>query len=332
MQPPSDQARAIAHATSSLAPTSSPTPTTGSTLTLVRGAARSTPAYAEPSSPLLAPRHALAPSPVDPYGPIEKRPLFAPDRMRSKAFSVRLHDHDYPQGWREVGIVSEDYLLVPNSQVRDLALDIIEAAGGEWTTTREFFDAKRYAFALSLQNEHLVNVQVGDALGLGLLFENSYDGSRRLSASLFVNRLVCSNGMMAPSVFKRVSFKHTDAARDWEQAIATSLQMIETAGPALGRFAQAMQVLSNLYLTTSELSVVRSRMLPDLGVTHWGKVVDRWLLHEERTAWGLLNAATQVLWHNPKPTLSDLGHNEYVVKGMLAYARRASGTEVGGGA
>ncbi len=274
------------------------------------------------TSPIASPLRripTLAPSPEDPYRRIEKRTLHAPDGMKSKGFTVRLEDDRFPSGYREVGVVSQDYLLVENAAVRDLALEIADRSGGAWQLTKEFFDGKRFVYALALRDHSLIDVRLGDPVGLGLMFENSYDGSRRLSASLYVNRLVCTNGMLAPSIFRRVAFRHTDAAKDWDVGIASALRMIDTAGPLLNRFAGAMSKLAALDVTTDELARIREHALPQLPVSLFGKVVDRFLAHEEPTAWGLMNAATQVLWHNPKPTLADMGHNEYVVRALASY-------------
>lgn len=278
-----------------------------------------------PGGPLAAPpRAGTAPivltGGVDPYAPIEKRSLFAADAMRSRAFTVRLEDAAQTSGWREVGVVSADYLLVPNREVVSMAADVVSASGLPFQEERVHFDGKRFAYALAAKAHPLVDVAVGDHVGLGLLFENSYDGSKKLSASLFAYRLACANGMLVPSLFRRVTFKHSRSNEGWGEDVQRALAMLASAPAGLERFATAGRALSTMRVTASRLREVRERVVPRLPVTVWGRVVDRFLLHEDLDGWGLMNAATNVLWHDEKATAATLSWNEYVSTGLVEYA------------
>ena len=48
----------------------------------------------------------------------------------------------------------------------------------------------------------------------------------------------------------------------------------------------------------------------------------RYAEHEEPTLYGLLNAGTQVFWHNPKQTAADWAHNDAFVTGLVEYANK----------
>ncbi|HMB93583.1 MAG TPA: DUF932 domain-containing protein, partial [Rhodothermales bacterium] len=163
-------------------------------------------------------------------------------------------------------------------------------------------------------------VKVGDVVSLGMLFENSYDGSRKLGFSLFINRLACSNGMLAPQYFSRMRFKHDSAAIGWEDEVDRALSVLGHADASLDRFAQAARALDDMRLGSQELSHIRGEVLPRLPTTLWGKMMDQYLLNEELTGWGLLNAGTNVCWHNEKGTISDFGHNEYLTSGLVEHA------------
>lgn len=63
---------------------------------------------------------------------------------------------------------------------------------------------------------------VVDVVGLGIMFENSYDRIRKLGASLYVHRLACVNGMLIPQHFARVRFKHELASAHWGDDVAPS--------------------------------------------------------------------------------------------------------------
>lgn len=256
----------------------------------------------------------------DPYAPIEKRSLWTTDSMRSRGFSVRAADPTQASGWRECGVVSADYLVIPNADARDLALEIAGRSGLRFTEEKVFFDGKRYALSLVAKDDALVETRVGDYVGVGLQIENSYDGSRRFSASLFAYRLACANGMLVPSLFQRVTFKHTRASAGWEDDALQALAMIHAAPAGLARFAEAARALSSMRVSASRLREIRERALPKLPVTLWGKTVDRFLLHEELDGFGLLNAVTNVTWHDEKAAASTYAHNEYAATALIEYA------------
>lgn len=257
---------------------------------------------------------------LDPYAPIEKRRLIAYDGMKSAGHTVRMEDPSSPSGWRECGVVSGSYLLVENSDVRDLAREVAERSGLGFEVKRTFFDGKRYGLYLATTERELVEVSEGDALGIGLAFTNSYDGSQRLTASLYVHRLACENGMIVPELLGRVAVRHDPSGVHWETEVARALAVVEQAPAGLARFAQAARALQSMRLSASRLRELRTEVLPALPVTLWGQTVDRLLQHEELSGWGLLNAATNVLWHAERPTAATFGHNEYVTSRLVDYA------------
>ena len=259
---------------------------------------------------------------LSPYAPIEKVPLQTTDGMRSRAFTVRIADDQAETGFREVGTVSEDYLLVPNRDVRDMAEEIARRTGHEFVTARTLFDGRRFALALAFPTALAVEVKVGDPVSVGVLFENSYDGSKRLSASLYVHRLACSNGMIVPQLFGRVRFKHTLASAGWEDEVARVLSVLATSRVGVEQFARGAARLASTQITYRHLRALRQGVLKDVPLTLWARALDRTLAHEENSLYGLLNGATATLWHDPKQTVRDVEHNEAITTGLLAYATR----------
>jgi len=242
--------------------------------------------------------------------------------MQSKGYSVRLENPDAEGGWQEVGIVSQDYLLVPNRQVRNMAQEIAGRTSLPWQEKKVFFDGKRFVYGLACREGITQRVSPGDIVGLGMLFENSYDGSRKLAASLFAYRLACSNGMLAPDYFARMRFKHTLSSEGWESDIERAMTMLGAAEEGLTTFAQGAKALHQMELGSRELQALRSGPLQDLPVTLWGKAMDQYLTAEEHTGWGLLNAGTELVWHedNGRATMSDFRYNETFTQGLIRYA------------
>ena len=259
-------------------------------------------------------------STLNPYVRVEKRPLYASDSMKSGGFTVRVADDTDPTGWKEAGVVSEDYLLVPNAEVRSIAEEIADRSQFNFEEEKIFFDGKRYSLALVARNEGLVEPLVGDFIGLGLLFENSYDGSRKLAASLFAYRLACKNGMLVPSLFRQVRFKHLRSSSGWQGDVNRALSMLAMAPAGLEKFARASRKLASMRISAGRLREIRQKAVPKLPVTLWGRTLDRFVNEESLDGFGLLNAVTYVTWHDEKPSASTFGHNEYASTGLVNYA------------
>ncbi len=80
--------------------------------------------------------------------------------------------------------------------------------------------------------------------------------------------------------------------------------------------------LKNKPLTVQDLKVLREEHLKDLSVGTWGRIVDRYLIHEPHHAFGLLDACTQTFWHNEKQSITDYRNNSYATDAMMAFANR----------
>lgn len=268
---------------------------------------------------LLAPARNVGATHLDPYAVVEKRSLWTTDSMRSAGHSVRIADPEAPSGWTECGVMSADYLTVSNAEVRDVAHEIASRSGLRFSEVQTYFDGRRYALTMATTEDGLVEARVGDYVGLGLRAENSYDGSRRFGISLCAYRLACLNGLLVPSLFRRVTFKHLRASAGWEDDVRAALAVIEAAPEGLTRFAEASRALASMRVSAGRLREVRTEVLPKLPVTLWGRTVDRFLEHEALDGFGLLNAATHVLWHDERQTASNARWNEYASTALVRY-------------
>ncbi len=210
---------------------------------------------------------------------------------------------------------------MPNRDVRDMAEEIAIRSGHDFVTSRTLFDGKRFALAITFPFAYQVEVRVGDPLSIGMALRTSYDGSQRLSASLFVHRLACSNGMIAPQLFGRVRFRHVQKSAGWEEEVSRVMSVLSQAHYGLKEFAASAVKLANTPLTAEHLKQLRKGVFAPVPMTLWSRMVDQTLLREEHTLYGLLNGGTAVTWHDPKMTVRDLEHNETLVRGLLSYAR-----------
>ena len=262
-------------------------------------------------------------SKLDPFIDIRKERLV--DKLTgapSRAFAVWVPDPDAPQGWRDMGTVSENYLLLTNREVRQLALDVAEESGLPHRESRIFWDGARFAHIIDFVETH-EEVSEGDGVGLSLITRTSYDRSWRFEAALMGKRFACDNGVLSGEFFARVSFKHTQNGggdRDaWKEIVRQGLGVVSQAGDNLARFVEGLRRLKRHPMTDGHLRAVWSD-LGKLGDTLRGKVIQRYVRHEEPTLYGLLNAGTNVFWHNKKMTSADFANNDLFVTVLMTYA------------
>ena len=255
----------------------------------------------------------------NPYLPIRKVPLEF-QGISSSAFSVQM---EKKKGWNEVGVVSNKYLLIPNQEVKELADDIVEESTLDWSPLKTFFDGRRYFYGLQCKSFQQ-DVQKDDPVGIGVGFWNSYDGSTALSFKLFIIRLACTNGMMTKDYFHNFRFKHDKSSEGYEKQLIQAVDIINNCGDKAEEVIAGMSRLAKTPLAnTYDLKDVRLS-IPKIPTSTWGQMVDRYLDKYQDNMdnhWGFLNAATDILWHSKKPTVSSFNHNQYVTDALLSGVR-----------
>ncbi len=260
---------------------------------------------------------------VDPFIEIRKERLV--DQLTgapSRSFGVWVPDPDKPEGWRDMGTVSESYLLLTNREVRELALEIAETSGLPFQESRIFWDGARFAHVIDF-TDTAEEMRDDDPVGLSLITRTSYDRSWRFDTALMGKRFACDNGVLSGEFFARVSFKHTQNGGGngdkWKDIIRQGMSVVSHADDNLERFLGGLRILRRQRMTDEHLRHVWLRM-PRLGETLMGKIMSRYVEHEEPTLYGLLNAGTNVFWHNQKLTSADFANNDTFTTALLKYA------------
>lgn len=276
---------------------------------------------------------------LDPFTPVEIHELGYRDGGQSMARGIRIQtreaivEHDPATGdpvevepamWREIHNVSPSYQLFSNQEVVELANRLSSSTQIKWRQEKQFWNGKQFVLAMVAENGPVYEAQVGDHVGLGMMFENSYDGKISLGFSLFALRLVCKNGLRSRQYFRSYRFKHTiQQIEQFGKEFENCRQLMAAAPHDLKMFCEASQSLQRV-LSVDDLCAIRSKYLDAgrISPTLWGKVVDKFMMEEEyqaHTGWDLLNAGTNVLWHNPRQTLADFGNNTLFVDNLLEY-------------
>lgn len=260
---------------------------------------------------------------MNPFTEIEVTPLYSKDGMPSQGRSVRLADEESEGGWKEIGVVSNNYLLVHNAKVKSAVDQIAERSPvSDWKQRKCFFDGKRFVYAVTSDNI-VAEVVPGDLVRFGLIGYNSYDGSRVVSVGAYAEHVVCSNGMTSEMYFARFTFKHHQGNVNWEAQVEEAFKtLLQGSRTRLSRFAKTLLALRSRSLSLADLKAIRGEFLTDLSVSLWGRVMDRYLAHEEHHGFGLLDACTYVFWHNDRQTISDYRNNTYATDAMIGFANR----------
>lgn len=262
---------------------------------------------------------------ISPFAPILKTPNYSENSGQLAGYSIEIEDDAAPHGYRHLGTCSERYMLMRNSEVRELGLEIAEGSGLPFTESRAFFDGGKFAYVVDFGEDVAQDVSVAgdgsDPVGLSLVLRNSYDGGWKFEAALMGHRFVCANGLVSGTMFARVGFKHTtgSASEDWRQVVREGLKLVHRAPHDLARFCRALRLLRQAQTSDRRLREILS-LWPQFGDSLVGKIVRRYAEAEEPTLFGLMQAGTNVLWHDPKMTAASWAHNDALVTGLVGYA------------
>ena len=257
---------------------------------------------------------------MNPYSDIRKVPLDY-NGIKSSAFSVQMDKGDK---WKEVGVVGNSYMLLPNQEVKDAADQVVQECDLEFTHDKTFFNGKNYMY--SLKSDHIAGtIKAGDDVALGVQFWNSYDGSRSFGFSMMLYRLVCTNGMMSKNYFNVFRFKHEPTNDNWEESleqVVGNINALSEGSAKIDEFISNLRKLNSLKITTEKLGDIRHKHLTDIPTGTWGQIVDKFtkpqLIEKDDyySGWDLLNASTDILWHKENPTVASYNQNQIIVDGL----------------
>jgi len=261
---------------------------------------------------------------IEPYNEIRKVPLDY-QGITSSAYAVQRRDEDRDGAlkWKECGVVGSNYLLVPNSEVRDLANEIATESKHEWEPMKTFFDGKRYIHFMQCKTE-TTEITQGDDVALGMGFWNSYDGSTALQFRTFLVRLLCTNGMITKDFMNLMRFKHNNKSEGYEEQIINAAKVVDNCGEDIETVANRMRSMVETPVDLNEIANMRNTHLSHIPVTLWGKISSHFLnkdsdkiLDGDVNMWDFYNACTDILWHEKKPTMASFEHNQVITDKLL---------------
>ena len=267
---------------------------------------------------------------ISPFVPILKTPTYSRNSGTHSGYAVEIEDASAPTGYTHVGNVSQNYLLLSNEEVRDLAVEIAFQSGIPFKESRIFWDGACFCHIIDFLETEAV--EPGDEIGLSLITRSSYDKSWRYECALMGKRFVCDNGAISGEFFARVSFKHLASQgtsgvgsdegpkeEAWKAIVRQGMSVIDHAPDDLSRFVEALRRLKGARMTDARLRDVW-RLIPTIGDSVKGQILSRYVEHEEPTLYGLFQAATWLFTHREKLTAADFANNDASTTALLRYA------------
>jgi len=261
---------------------------------------------------------------IHPYGDIRKVPLDY-QGITSSAYAVQRQELDNRRGleWKECGIVGSNYLLVPNLEVKELADEIATESALTWEPMKTFFNGKQFAYFMQCKSD-TTEIAKDDDIALGMAFWNSYDGSTALQFRTFLVRLVCTNGMITKDFMNLMKFKHNKTSEGYDKQIINAAKVVDNCGDNIETVAKRMRMMVETPVDLNELAYMRNNHLGHIPVTLWGKISTHFLqkhdsdiLDGDVNMWDFYNSCTDVLWHDEKPTMASLEHNQVITDRLL---------------
>lgn len=257
----------------------------------------------------------------DPFMEVHKEPVYFNDGSQNPTvYGIRLGSQDKVLA----GNVSADYLLVNNKDLVDICVnEVLNPSGISFEHHKRFFNNKgqfRDIYYADSTIEAIVP-EVGDVLRLVAEIQNSYNGTARAGIKFYFERLICKNGMTSNVFGFGHTFKHSLGNIDWQDQIIQATSILRNQSEyKIEQFAQACGKLQKS-ISNTEIKHIREQYLPKLPTQQFGQLMDKYLEDGDFTAWGLMNAGTNVLWHANKLTNANFSNNTMVVDGLLQYGK-----------
>lgn len=276
--------------------------------------------------------HSTSESPANPFAPITVVPTSsvgggAPTarRVYLPASATRSSTGDSSTGeeQRHVGTVPAQQLLLSNRDIRAMAQEIAAKTSWEWAPRLTLFDGQHLAYGLVAETLS-VEGKADGGLTLGLLFQNSYDGSWEPGTRLFAYRPGAATGLLHGQHFGEVRFLCGPSDGGWSADLQRVRQYLETAEGKLHRFARHCEDLQGQPIGASDLSHLRQRPLSGLPQCLWGQLMEQFLHGPPLTAWGLLTSGTALLWGqsgaaHPDPDPDIVHYNQLLTEAVVGH-------------
>lgn len=202
-----------------------------------------------------------------------------------------------------LGIVGEDYVPSDPREFLDTQYEFAEFMGGE-VVAAGFLPQRSRAFAIIHAGELTVNIKkgVGDPVGVYIFSSDGWDGGTATSSRLYMERLVCANGMTSRELSGDFWVSHTAGRADlyevrWKKFLA---EVRHTTGVIQSQFER----LAKTKMSQDEMLVFVRELLPgeSTRTENRQRQILQLFSHGEgnhgQTRWDAYNAVTEYATHH----------------------------------
>ncbi|GBE30811.1 hypothetical protein BMS3Bbin04_01847 [bacterium BMS3Bbin04] len=228
--------------------------------------------------------------PPSPFVPVELQPLRRTNGDPSSRMAVVLNPNDDA---KEVGVVSNEYKLVKNSDVVQVAEDLLANTGMAFNDHQTLWNGKKFRQRYLL-SQTSGEVKVGDVVACTLDAVSSYDGSTTFGLEFNAVRLVCANGMMLSFMLGGFRFKHW-GSQNFDREMRVAARQLTRVGDRLHIVLPTLTELTRKRMKRADIQRFFAEI--NLPITTQAKVFNA---IEDDTRWGVYNAATDVLTKQEK--------------------------------
>jgi len=185
--------------------------------------------------------------------------------------------------------MTNDYKLVQNKEIYDIAAPIIEKKDGKLVDSQIFGDGARTMWKWRFSDIKL-KIAKSDYINPEIIIKNSYDGKVGVHAMGGAFRLVCSNGMMIGTIIKHFNAKHSiynKQLANIEKVIEDTIKMtLEVARENFSEWAE---------IDINEDSLISLFKLFPIEMNEF--VAQYMMAQKPNTLWDLYNCATNIVSH-----------------------------------
>ncbi len=208
---------------------------------------------------------------------VSQVPLYT--RFNGREVASGYYSNQRTDSGHTVGVTSEKYGLVKNSELVDIAREGFKANGLKDYDEQLFVarEGSRFFGVYDFKNEVSRIPRKGDEIGMRFTLNNSYDRTCRVGISIGMLRLVCENGMTSLENEQGMTARHSSTV-------------------TLGSIAGAIDgAIAGFHRSVDNLAVMNDREIThDQGVIILNNLSQKKVLSES------LKDSIEFEWNNPK--------------------------------
>ena len=188
--------------------------------------------------------------------------------------------------------MTNDYKLITNNQIMDIALPILKEANAQLTEENAFSNGRKSIWTWKIPDIK-VKIDKKDYVNPTITLKNSYDGSVQLHILAGAFRLICSNGLVIGTAISNKTNRHSVYNLNLsklDEFIKDTINSVKTI------FSSEFPYLIETKISQKHIKNL-IKMFPDFTMSS----LTQYLIGKKpETFWDLLNAATWVSTHTMK--------------------------------